>query len=486
MIHENYFDYVFRLNCEVVTKKELEDDQPLNQYLEGGSSEWFTKEEKYTIFFKKLLHSAGIKKEKKKDITPEERDKLYFYYEWYAFKGKKYFRNYKNDIENKLLEDLLYNGKKLKRDKQEFYCIVTDKAGKTSKDFKFMFDVDEKFNPNLPIFIFFLREDILKTFVKKLSKNDFIYEAILNRIKLSKELREKITRSFGYTLSFKMVQVKSIDNGLSDSQKNRLNNTYFKKDEDNISPEQDLMNLRNISYVRNRFLTSLGYKTISDISNCKINDIQNNAIGLGESVCKEVILSAKSFITQNNFQIKKFRYPDEPIFIDVETTPWECFLIGIYILKLDLFKQFFLENLNKNNVKIFENKVRNFLSKYDGTIVTYSKYDVPFIEKIIGKFKHYDLYYTIRSCFILPVSEHLEFSAIKYSLKNVEKIFGYKRKEKEISGILIPGMYMDYLKTKSLETKKKILTYNQEDVMSMVTIIKNIKKIKFKKAPTIN
>lgn len=236
----------------------------------------------------------------------------------------------------------------------------------------------------------------------------------------------------------------------------------------------NISDLREIGEIRTKYLEYLGFNSIEKVSNAKVEEIINLKIGLSYSVARRTILSAKSMLNKKIYRLVEFKPPKNPNYIDVETTDFiapECFLIGVFAQVSNDFRQFLICDIkNKIEKRKVENEFMNFMKKLEGTIVTYSQYDIGFLNPIIIRKKpSYDLYTEIKRSFILPVKD--------YSLKSVANILGYKWKNPEIDGFDIPFLYHEYIESRDESIIKKIIEYNRDDVMSMPYLIEKLRKV---------
>ncbi len=188
--------------------------------------------------------------------------------------------------------------------------------------------------------------------------------------------------------------------------------------------------------------------------------------------------------------IKYIKDPNS-CFLDIETTGLDrnkrmIYLIGVlyYDLKAQtwILKQYFANEIEKEKklLNVFIKEISSF-----GKIITYNgdNFDIPFInhrlklnninDSINGN-KSFDLYTIIRKN-----RDYLNLKNLK--LKTVEKSLGFYREDK-YSGFDCIGFYYEYVKSKNLDLKEKILKHNFDDLVYMLDIIRILDVIDNKKS----
>lgn len=233
--------------------------------------------------------------------------------------------------------------------------------------------------------------------------------------------------------------------------------------------ESELMQLYGIGPVRSEQLLRAGLISLEQVARSSIEKIVKKT-KLSPKIAWWARLSAKALTTGRTYQISEFCPPEHPIYLDVETTPNECFMTGVYLPEDETFKQFTVKNIkNQAERKRVTTRLCRFLKDANGTIVTFTAYDVPFLPPSIrGEKPHYDLYQGIRNVFILPTSN--------YTLKSIGETFGYHWKNPNLVGWDMPRLYHDYKETHSEEYLRLIEGHNRDDVMAMPHLVKKLRE----------
>lgn len=187
---------------------------------------------------------------------------------------------------------------------------------------------------------------------------------------------------------------------------------------------------------------------------------------------KKIIIPKKIF---NNYDMKKV------VFFDIETTGFDKIKNNIILISLGFFmdkntffiKQYFAESIEeeKDILYAFKRDSKNFKiwCSYNG-----KAFDEPFIRRKMEvsniKFnppkKHIDLYRIIR-----PYYKELGMEGC--GLKSVEKFLEIDRDD-TIDGGKSVEFYFEFLSSRNLDTRDKIMLHNFEDVLNLPKIFKVI------------
>lgn len=193
----------------------------------------------------------------------------------------------------------------------------------------------------------------------------------------------------------------------------------------------------------------------------------------------------------HSLKIEQYMGSNNSCFLDIETTGLNrntkaIYLVGVLYFDLKLnswvLNQYFATNKEKESklLKILLKDISSFEK-----IITYNgdNFDIPFInhrlkyhniKQFINKEKSFDLYTIIRNN-----KDFLDLENLK--LKTIEKSLGFHR-EDIYSGFDCIGFYYEYLKTRDLTLREKILKHNYDDLVHMLDILQILDVIEDKKS----
>lgn len=191
----------------------------------------------------------------------------------------------------------------------------------------------------------------------------------------------------------------------------------------------------------------------------------------------------------------KYFSRDNICFLDIETTGLSRKFNKIYLIGLLYFNteseswtltQLFANHID-NEDKLLK-KLNDYIRKFD-LIITYNgdSFDLPFInnrceihkiENSILDKDSFDIYRKIRT-----YSPYLNFENLK--LKTIEENLGIYREDK-YSGKDCIDFYYQYMESKDIMLKEKILQHNYDDLYYLLDIVKIFDLIKNIKSTSIN
>ena len=232
--------------------------------------------------------------------------------------------------------------------------------------------------------------------------------------------------------------------------------------------KEEFLHLYGIGPIRSGQLIRAGLMSCEQIAESSVEEILRKA-NIDPRTAWLAWLSAKAQIADQIYQISEFSPPEQPIYVDVETTPDECFMTGVYLPNEEIFEQFTVKDIkNQMEKDMVTSRLCRFLKDVNGTIVTFTRYDVKFLPPCILEEKpYYDLYQGIKNAFILPTSD--------YALKTIGKMFGYPwNNTNPIVGWEIPRLYCDYMEKCNEDYIRQIQDHNMDDVMVMPYLVKKI------------
>lgn len=231
---------------------------------------------------------------------------------------------------------------------------------------------------------------------------------------------------------------------------------------------QEILSLHDVGPVRLRLLADGGYDSIKQLLKSNPREItQRTSIPVGFS--KRIFLSALARTNKLVYRLKEFRFPENPVYLDVETTPFECFMTGVYDPKEKEFSHFIVEDVENSDEKSkVERRLNAFLRSHGQTIVTYGPYDLQFIsESVLDKKSYFDICSELRRCYV--VKSH------NYKLQTVAREFLSDFNDDGLTGRDMPRLYSDFRRTNDIETMNIIRRHNKNDVMYMHRIIEMLR-----------
>jgi uncharacterized protein YprB with RNaseH-like and TPR domain len=152
-------------------------------------------------------------------------------------------------------------------------------------------------------------------------------------------------------------------------------------------------------------------------------------------------------------------------YLDIETDrKGSMCVIGVF-LEYNGFVQFYGEDITTENVEMITKKAK--------TIVTFNgdSFDLPLIKRYLNL----DLKVTHHSLDLFKVKKGL---GIKGGLKELEKIFGIKRRTEGVNGYKAILLWERYMRSGKIDEKDRLdalnllLEYNKEDVLNLVSLEK--------------
>ena len=236
-----------------------------------------------------------------------------------------------------------------------------------------------------------------------------------------------------------------------------------------------------------RRLYGIGVKTVSDMANADVNDLQNKLEDWPFDKLVRFNNQAKVLISQQPLILSKPKFPEveHEIYFDIESDPTRdiYYLLGCLIKTKGRDKfEYFLAHNKSEEEKIWR-QFLDFLAKLDNFVI----YHYAYAEKMIfdrlalrygaptiltDKFKEntIDLYERMVDTAVLP----LYF----YSLKDVAGYLGYKWDDPDAGGAESVVWYNNWLDKKDDSIMKKILKYNEDDVRATLLIKEWLEKQK--------
>lgn len=202
----------------------------------------------------------------------------------------------------------------------------------------------------------------------------------------------------------------------------------------------------------------------------------------------------KYYIETNN-DIKKYISNNNICFLDIETTGLSreysyVYLIGFVYFSIEdnswCLEQAFINHI-EDEYQLLD-YINKFISNFD-LLITYNgdSFDLPFIKKRssinninskILDMQSFDIYREIRKN-----RSYLDFKNMR--LKTIEENLGIYR-EDEYSGKDCIDFYYEYMNTRDLILKEKILKHNYDDLYYLLDVMKIFDLIKDKKSTIVS
>jgi len=185
--------------------------------------------------------------------------------------------------------------------------------------------------------------------------------------------------------------------------------------------------------------------------------------------------------------------PDDLLFLDTETTGLSgagtiAFMVGVAFLESDLdrtgkpeafvVRQYFLRDHGDEPAMLF--LLSQLLAQKKG-LVTFNgrSFDLPLLDTRYVMNRLDGLVADLRDrphIDLLPPSRRLWRSRFtSCSLSSLEEnLLGLNRDQEDIPGWAIPGLYIDYLRSRDAREMRRVFYHNQVDMLSMATLIGRI------------
>jgi predicted RecB family nuclease len=243
----------------------------------------------------------------------------------------------------------------------------------------------------------------------------------------------------------------------------------------------DVSLVYKISQADQRRLYDIGIKTVSQLSEANVDDLQSRLEDWPFDKIVRLNNQAKALINNEPNILRKNNFPKvkTEVYFDIESDPTRDidYLLGFLIKdtvsgKIE-YKYFFADS--KNEEPEIWKKFLDFLASLDDFVIYHYafyerqvfdrlalRYGAP--EELINKFREntIDLHMELIESVVLP----LYF----YSLKDVAGYFGYKWDNPGAGGAESVAWYNDWLENKEAKVRDKILRYNEDDVRATLLI----------------
>ncbi|PIR41846.1 MAG: hypothetical protein COV30_01490 [Candidatus Yanofskybacteria bacterium CG10_big_fil_rev_8_21_14_0_10_37_15] len=244
----------------------------------------------------------------------------------------------------------------------------------------------------------------------------------------------------------------------------------------------DVSLIYRISQADQRRLYDTGIKTVSDMAEADVNDLQVNLEDWPFDKIVRMNNQAKVLVVNEPKILRKPEFPTvkHEVYFDIESDPTRDldYLLGFIVRNVQSgevseYKYFFAENKSEEP-KMWQNFLDFLATLEDFVIYHYAFYERQVFDRLalrygapselISKFREntIDLHMKVIDSVVLP----LYF----YSLKDVAGYVGYKWNDPEAGGAESVVWYDDWLKKKDSNIMNKILRYNEDDVQATLKI----------------
>ncbi len=194
------------------------------------------------------------------------------------------------------------------------------------------------------------------------------------------------------------------------------------------------------------------------------------------------------------FEAPEFPRNDIEIYLDIENLPDRNFyyLIGVLINDRGTVSEYsFWADKQDQQYKIFQDLL-NILDRYDDyTIYHYGQFEKRYLKKMLknleGSNKKSAEAILDRCCNILSFFySNIYIPTYSNGLKDVAKYLGFNWRKDEASGIQSIIWRMDWEKSRSCQTKKKLLEYNMDDCYALRKVKDFVSSINESKDDTLS
>ncbi|MEK6974132.1 MAG: TM0106 family RecB-like putative nuclease [Nanoarchaeota archaeon] len=242
---------------------------------------------------------------------------------------------------------------------------------------------------------------------------------------------------------------------------------------------KDLSLLNSLGHMKKQILLNSGVKNLYDLASM---EVKSDIDMLTKDNLDKLKISAKCYLDKKHLFLKKIKMPsvETELFIDFESsTGLEIenyagnidYLIGV--LKRDKGNEevihFLAESLEDEEKMLnrfidFIKKQKNFVMYHFGIYEVirfrelFAKYDVDKEAQELVLNNMIDLLKIARENVIFPLSS--------YSLKSIAPYLGFRWRLEDIDARQSLVLYMDYIKNNNKESIKKILIYNEDDLIA--------------------
>lgn len=253
-----------------------------------------------------------------------------------------------------------------------------------------------------------------------------------------------------------------------------------------VVEESPFQKLRLIGYVRSNKLIDMGITTIEELAQIlTFKGIEKNIGGMSLSRVSSIargyldhVIELREGITRKQ-AMTQFEFNDE-VYLDIETTGLtsdsQIWLIGMLFKKSNELILLFAHGPDEE--KSILEKYLKIVPKIKGKILTFSGHD--FDENFIKeRLKFYKLWKKSPRPFfidVLTVIRDTVYIPVSNNLKDMASWMGYHFKHPDLSGAVMPRLYMEYLITQDEELLENLKEYNEDDIRSLAHVVDFLKE----------
>ena len=239
----------------------------------------------------------------------------------------------------------------------------------------------------------------------------------------------------------------------------------------------ELTSIVEIGETRAQQLRNGGVTKVDDLA-CAEPHVIHGLLNCGPSKARQLCGRAQALLKNKPITLAQLQLPPrERIFLDIETDLAKSYiwLIGVYSEQNASFRQFFAKSPERER-EILEAFVEYASQEPNAVFLSIS--GSHFEKRVIqaqldahglsGHFKGQieDVYWEVENCVAVPIRS--------LKLKDVASCLGYKYRHPELSGKEIPSKYNKYVSNPKPSLRKRLLEYNEDDVMSLRHVVKKL------------
>ncbi|OFW26773.1 MAG: hypothetical protein A3J28_18685 [Acidobacteria bacterium RIFCSPLOWO2_12_FULL_60_22] len=224
-------------------------------------------------------------------------------------------------------------------------------------------------------------------------------------------------------------------------------------------------------------LENKGITTVEELASADpeaVSKILNSGLPRARQLCAR----AKAGIQNTHIVLSEPKLPrGEWIFLDIETDPGQswAWLIGVFSEHDHCFRQFFAKHPREEK-GMLEDFVKYAQSQPNAIFLSKSGNNVD-SRVPLARIKHYGLEEHFRSR-IEDIHKALAESVVLpvrgFDLKTVASYFGYQFRHPDLDGRMVPFEYDEYVRSQNPAVAKRLLEYNEDDVMSLRYIVRKL------------
>lgn len=196
---------------------------------------------------------------------------------------------------------------------------------------------------------------------------------------------------------------------------------------------------------------------------------------------RRIRFAAQAIVENRSIVLSRFELPEaNHVYVDIETDENQTYiwLIGVFSEREGRFQQFLAKHPKCERDALAQ--FVEYASQRPDTVflsMSGSKFDARVIlarlkaHQLEAAFKNQllDLFDSIRGSVALPIAT--------MQVKSVAEHLGYNFRHRDLTGLDVAHEYSRYLETKNRSLLKKLLEYNEDDVMSLRYIAHRLKEI---------